>query len=109
MPVCRRKQSARLAAHVELAAADVDLAFGRLAEGDDAGVETMDQSAEGHKIQRALFGDIQAMFHNEVGAGSCTKPGRVVSQKVDGCAERVKELDELHGVHELGGLVGMSD
>ena len=41
---------------VELAAADVDLALGRLAEGDDAGIETMDQGAQGHKVQAATLG-----------------------------------------------------
>ena len=63
MPVCRRKQSARLAATVELAAADVDLALGRLAERDDARVEAMDQGAEGHEVQRAARTDIQTIFH----------------------------------------------
>ena len=40
--------------HVELAAADVDLALGGLAEGDDARVQAMDQRAQRHQVQRAL-------------------------------------------------------
>ena len=45
---------------VEFAAADVDLALGRLAEGDDARVEPVDQGAEGHKVQRPILRDIQS-------------------------------------------------
>ena len=63
MPVFRPKQSDRLAAHVELAAAHVDPALGRLAEGDDAGVEPVDERAEGQEIQRAVGTDVQAVFH----------------------------------------------
>jgi hypothetical protein len=56
---------------IELTAADVDLAFGRLAEGNDARVEAMDQRAERDEIQRA-FGvaprglcgvDVKSVFH----------------------------------------------
>ena len=50
---------------VELAAADVDLALGGLAEGDDARVEAMHQRAEGHQIQRAILRDIQTMIHDD--------------------------------------------
>ena len=49
---------------VEFAAADVDLALGGLAERDDAGIEAMDQRAEGQKVQRAFFGDVQTIFHS---------------------------------------------
>ena len=62
MPVFRPKQSARLAATVELAAADVDVALVRLAERDDAGVQAMDQGAEGQEIERARL------------AGECSVP-----------------------------------
>ena len=48
---------------VELAAADVDLALGRLAEGNDARIEAMDQRAQGEKIQCAFWFDIQSVFH----------------------------------------------
>ena len=63
MPVLRRKQSERFAAHVEFAAADVDVAVCRLAKRDDAGVEAMDERAEREKIQRAFFFDVQAVIH----------------------------------------------
>ena len=49
---------------VEFAAADVDVALGGLAERDDAGIETMDQGAEGQEVQRAFFGDVQTIFHS---------------------------------------------
>ncbi len=39
---------------VELPAADVDLALGRLAEGDDPRVEAMDQRAERDEVQPAF-------------------------------------------------------
>jgi hypothetical protein len=45
---------------VELAAADVDLAFGRLAERDDARVQTIHQRAQREEIQRAVLTNIQA-------------------------------------------------
>ena len=51
---------------VEFAAADVDLALGGLAEGDDARVEPMDQGAEGHEVQRPTLRDVQAMLHDNV-------------------------------------------
>ncbi len=56
-PCCRRKQSARLAAHVELAAAHVDRALRRLAEGDDAGVEPVHERAEREEVERAVGAD----------------------------------------------------
>ena len=48
---------------VELAAADVDLALGGLAERDDARIEAMDQGAEGHEVQRAIRTDVQTILH----------------------------------------------
>ena len=48
---------------VELAAADVDLALGGLAEGDDAGVQTVHQCAQGNEIQRGIRTDVQTMTH----------------------------------------------
>ena len=48
---------------VEFAAADVDRARGGLAERDDAGIEAVDERAEGHKVQGAARGDVQAVFH----------------------------------------------
>ena len=66
MPVCKPKQSARLAAHVELAAADVDLALGRLAERDDARVEAVHQRAERHEIERAVLPNIEAVIHSSL-------------------------------------------
>ena len=50
--------------HVEFAAADMDVAMGRLAEGDDAGIEAMDQGAKGEEIEGAVRADIQAVFHD---------------------------------------------
>ena len=44
--------------HVKLAAADMDLALGGLAEGDDARIKAMDQRAEGHKVKRSTLRDI---------------------------------------------------
>ena len=40
---------------IELAAADVNLAFGRLAERDDPRVQAVDQRAQRQEIQRAVF------------------------------------------------------
>ena len=42
--------------HIEFAAGDVDIAMGGLAEGDNARVKPMHQSAEGQKIQPARCG-----------------------------------------------------
>ncbi len=69
---------------VEFAAADVDLAFRGLAEGDDAGVETMDQGAEGQEIQRPTLGDIQAKLHDNVVWLSCAKGGGMSRKKLTG-------------------------
>ncbi len=49
---------------VELAAADVDLAFSRLAERDDPRIEAVDKRAEGDEIQRAFLTDIQTVLHS---------------------------------------------
>ncbi len=46
--------------HVELAAADVDLAFGGLAEGDDPRVQSVHHRAKGQEIQRPVRADVQA-------------------------------------------------
>ena len=54
MPVLQAEAVGQVGGDVELAAADVDVAVRRLAERDDAGIEPMDQRAEGHKIQRAI-------------------------------------------------------
>ena len=48
---------------VELAAGDVDLAARRFAEGDDAGVEAVDERAERDEVQRALLLDVQTVTH----------------------------------------------
>ena len=48
---------------VEFAAADVNIAMSRLAEGDDPWIETMDEGAEGKEVQRASRTDIQTIFH----------------------------------------------
>src|SRR6267154_474754 len=48
------------------AAADVDLAFGRFAEGNDAGVQTMYQCAEGQEVECAALEDFQSVIHFEV-------------------------------------------
>jgi hypothetical protein len=45
--------------HVELAAADVDAALGRFAEGDDARIEPVHQRAQGDQVQGAFRGDDQ--------------------------------------------------
>ena len=55
MPVRRRKQSDRLA--------DVNVAVGGLAEGDDARVQTVDQRAQGKEVEGALVTDIQTSAH----------------------------------------------
>ena len=49
---------------VELAAADMDLAGTRLAEGNDAGVQTMHERAEGHQVERALGKNVEPAFHD---------------------------------------------
>jgi hypothetical protein len=71
MPVFRRKQSDRLAATIELAAADVDVALGRLAERDDARIQAVDERAEGQEIQRAFLRNVQppdfTRFHSHAG------------------------------------------
>ena len=51
---------------VELAAADVDVAMRRFAERDDAGVEAMDEGAEGTEIECALCGDVETVVHLRV-------------------------------------------
>lgn len=43
---------------VEFAAADMDVAMGRLAKWDDAGIKPVDQRAERQEIQGAAFGYI---------------------------------------------------
>ena len=48
---------------IELAAADVDLALGGLAEGDDSRVQTMHKGAQGNKIQPAVRTNIQTVIH----------------------------------------------
>jgi hypothetical protein len=48
---------------VELAAADVDVAVGCLAERDDARIQAVDERAEGQEIQRAFLRNVQTSFH----------------------------------------------
>jgi len=48
---------------VELTAGDVDLAFGGLAEGDDSGVEAMDERAEGEEVEVGLWRDVEWIAH----------------------------------------------
>ena len=48
---------------VEFTAADVDVAVGGFPEGNDSGIETMDQCAEGQEVQGAVRTDVQAVFH----------------------------------------------
>ena len=52
---------------IELAAADVDVALGRLAKRDDARIEAVDERAEGQEIQRAIFGNVQTFAHDVLG------------------------------------------
>ena len=66
---------------VKLAAADVDLALGRLAERDDARVQAVDEGAEGHKVQRATLTDIQAMLHDDVVLGMMRRSALGLSAK----------------------------
>jgi hypothetical protein len=40
----------------------MDLALARLPEGDDSRVQAVDEGAEGHQVQRALFTDTQTMI-----------------------------------------------
>jgi hypothetical protein len=44
----------------------VDSAFRGLAEWDDAGIETVDERAEGQEVQRAFWGDVQTFAHGVV-------------------------------------------
>jgi hypothetical protein len=44
----------------------VDSAFRGFAEGDDAGIEAVDECAEGQKVQRAFWGDVQTFAHDVV-------------------------------------------
>ena len=64
---------------VELAAADVNLALGRLAKRNDARVQTVDQCAQRQEVQRALVPNFQTIAHAilpvEFEAG-CSKPRR---------------------------------
>ena len=64
MPVFMAETIGEIGGAVEFTAADVDSAFRGFAEGDDAGIKTMDQGAEGQEVQRAFFGDVQAIFHS---------------------------------------------
>src|SRR5450759_3001957 len=48
---------------VELTTADMDVAMVRFAEGNDAGVETVDQGPQADKVQGTRFGDVQAVVH----------------------------------------------
>ncbi len=45
---------------IELAATDMDAAFGCLAEGDDTGIEAVHQGTQRQKIQRGILGDGQS-------------------------------------------------
>ncbi len=47
----------QIRSYIELAAADVDVAFGRFAKRYDAGVEAMNQRAQREEIQRAIRRD----------------------------------------------------
>ena len=51
---------------VELAAADMDVAVGGLAERDDARIEAVDERAERQEIQRAFFRNVQTFAHGVV-------------------------------------------
>jgi len=49
--------------HIKFAAAHVNLAMCRLAERNNAGVQTMDQRAQRQKVQRALVTNLQTIAH----------------------------------------------
>ena len=63
MPVFRRKQSDRLAAQLNSPPLTWMCALRGLAERDDAGIEAVDECAEGQEVQRAFLGDIQTFAH----------------------------------------------
>ena len=48
---------------VELAAADMDLALGRLAKGDDSRVQAVDQGTERYEVQSAVRTNFQTHVH----------------------------------------------
>src|SRR5437588_1869048 len=48
---------------VELAAADVNLALGRLAEGDDARINPVHERAERDEVERTAGKKVQTVFH----------------------------------------------
>ena len=63
MPVCSPKTIRQVRGDVEFAAADVDLAFGGFAEGNDAGVQPMDQRAQRNEVEASAVRNIQSVFH----------------------------------------------
>ena len=83
--------------HVELAAADVDLALRRLAKGDDARVEAMDQRAEGQEVQGAVLGECSNHFSFRL---NVNEMALIVNQRKRTC--RTNAIDRLAQVrHEL--------
>ena len=63
MPVLQAEAVGEVGGDVELAAADMNLALGGLAEGDDAWVQTMNQGAQGHQVQSASRRDLKRKTH----------------------------------------------
>ena len=59
MPVAQAEAVRQVRGAVEFAAADVDLALGGLAEGDDARIEAMDQRAQREQVQRAAGWNVE--------------------------------------------------
>jgi len=52
--------------NIEFAAAHVDLARRRFTEGDDPGIQTVDQCPQRHQIQRTLGTNLQSVAHGLV-------------------------------------------
>jgi hypothetical protein len=64
----------------------MDVAIGRFAKRNDAGIQTMDECAEGKKIESAVFRNVQAVFHlSKLSLVKC----KVVFAPPDSAAEKM--------------------
>lgn len=61
---CGKAETVReVGGYIELAPADVNLAFGGFTEGNDAGVQAVDKRTKGEEVECAVRPDVQAVFH----------------------------------------------
>src|SRR5207302_661811 len=59
---------------IEFTAAHVNVALVSLAKGDDAGIEPVDQSTEGKKIESAVGADLQSFFVHSCSKNTSRRP-----------------------------------